>query len=63
MFYKINEKKGRYFAIFIFVPILILISFRETNINNSNLLLILAILLLIYELIWVIKKKNNTIII
>ena len=56
----IYDRPGRYFAIFIFSPILILTYFniKKEYPLNSKIILILGLLLLIYECIWIIKPSE-----
>ena len=48
-----TDQIGRYFAIFIFAPILI---FKGINLND-NLLLILGIALFFWDLYWILFRK------
>ena len=56
----IYDRPGRYFAIFIFSPILILTYFniKKEYPLNSKIILILGLLLLIYECIWITKPSE-----
>ena len=59
---KITDRPGRYFAIFIFSPVLFYCSIlvRNNHINVSNTLIIFSVLLFIYEMFWICYKENLT---
>jgi len=55
---KITDKPGRIFALFIFSPTLLILSFktRSCDMLVSNTLLFLSLSLFIYELFWIVTK-------
>ena len=57
---KITERPGRYFAIFIFAPVLLYCGFidRNNHINVSNTLIFFSVLLFVYEMFWICYKNN-----